>query len=344
MSPIFSLITLVIASLLGSSAVHAAEVGLAKEVPDHIVQECEQTTVAQPEYKGQVIHIGYNNELRSGELSKVKVQILNQSNVTWFSDDSFCKLKPPVRLGTTRDDNRPSIFWTRNLLHHSAGSEEEDINDAWVSADRIKMKQDFVPPNGIATFEFYVRAPHNDDVYIEYFKPVAENIDWVEGAEVSLSFKVGRTTPEQEARLPAMLFSTRSDTLSVRNKNIIVDISEQKIYLRIGNRVLYTFPVSTGTYRTPTPIGTTKIYSKQELRISKGWPHYIMPLYMAFRANGAYGIHALPSLANDRGVFWREALNHIGERRSHGCIRLLPWDAETAYAFVEVGTKMVVRP
>jgi len=67
-----------------------------------------------------------------------------------------------------------------------------------------------------------------------------------------------------------------------------------------------------------------------------------MPKWMMFR-KGGYGIHALPSLANDRGVFWREALSHIGSPRSHGCIRLLPKDAEFAYNFADVGTTVTVH-
>ena len=67
-----------------------------------------------------------------------------------------------------------------------------------------------------------------------------------------------------------------------------------------------------------------------------------MPNWMTFRANG-YGIHALPSISYDNGRYWHEALNHIGTRRSHGCIRLLPQDAKYAYGFADIGTKVVVH-
>jgi lipoprotein-anchoring transpeptidase ErfK/SrfK len=124
-------------------------------------------------------------------------------------------------------------------------------------------------------------------------------------------------------------------------KKIIVSLSSQKMQLKLGQITVKTFPVSTGTNTHPTPVGTTKISLKQNVRVAGSSPHYIMPLFMQFR-KGGYGIHALPSLGNDHGVYWREALNHIGTRRSHGCIRLLPADAEFAYSFADVGTEVQV--
>ncbi len=132
-----------------------------------------------------------------------------------------------------------------------------------------------------------------------------------------------------------------TDPKFIGNKKIIIDISEQRMYLKLGAMTLKSFPISTGTTRTPTPIGTTSIHFKQEVRVAHSSPHYIMPKFMQFRSGG-YGIHALPSLANDRGVFWREALNHIGTRRSHGCVRLLPNDANFTYDFADVGMPVQV--
>lgn len=113
------------------------------------------------------------------------------------------------------------------------------------------------------------------------------------------------------------------------------------MYIKIGDQLIRTFPVSTGKASTPTPRGHYAIKLKQEVRVGGEAPHYIMPKFQLFRGGG-YGIHAIPSLANDRGVFWKEALNHIGSARSHGCIRLLPDDAEFAYNFTDIGTKLEV--
>ena len=125
-------------------------------------------------------------------------------------------------------------------------------------------------------------------------------------------------------------------------KNLEVDLSQQEMYVKIGDTTIRTFPVSTGAPHHPTPPGEFKIFLKQEVRVAGSTPHYIMPLYQMFKAGG-YGLHALPSLANDHGVFWREALDHIGSARSHGCIRLLPDDAKFVWNFTDLGTPLKVH-
>lgn len=61
-----------------------------------------------------------------------------------------------------------------------------------------------------------------------------------------------------------------------------------------------------------------------------------------FRPSG-YGLHALPSLGNDGGIFWTEALTHIGIPVSHGCVRILPEDAIWLYDFTEIGDTVTVQ-
>ena len=121
-----------------------------------------------------------------------------------------------------------------------------------------------------------------------------------------------------------------------------VDISEQKLRLKFGQTVIREYLVSTGTFNTPTPLDRFKILNKQELRIGSAKPHYRMPFWQGFTRGGA-GFHSLPYLANDNGVFWEEALSHIGQRVSHGCVRLLPEDAEDFYKLTAVGIKVVVH-
>ncbi|MEK7136820.1 MAG: L,D-transpeptidase, partial [Patescibacteria group bacterium] len=58
----------------------------------------------------------------------------------------------------------------------------------------------------------------------------------------------------------------------------------------------------------------------------------------------SHGFHALPYLGKspESSGFWQEARSHIGIPVSHGCIRLLPEDAENVYEWVEVGTKVYI--
>jgi len=123
---------------------------------------------------------------------------------------------------------------------------------------------------------------------------------------------------------------------------IDVSLKDQRVRFKVGEFVAREYLASTGAKKTPTPKGTFPIVQKQELRIGTAKPHYRMPMFVRFTAQGA-GFHALPYLANDRGVFWNEALNHIGRPVSHGCVRLLPDDATELFEAVELGMNVVIH-
>jgi lipoprotein-anchoring transpeptidase ErfK/SrfK len=143
-----------------------------------------------------------------------------------------------------------------------------------------------------------------------------------------------------------MLYASTSGPVTALNlngeKKLLVDLSDQKLFIMLDGQVIREFRVSTGGYKTPTPKGDYTIKLKQEVRVSGKAPHYIMPKFMWFR-EGGYGFHALPSLGSDGGVFWTEAKDHIGRPVSHGCIRLLPEDADFLYEFTDLGTKVTVQ-
>jgi hypothetical protein len=295
---------------------------------------CDYEKPAKPSYKGQFIAVRKKGAFAKGEVFETKVYIQNVGNTPWFSADSGCN-NPIANLGTEKSRDRNSIFFTDSLFWESN----------WAGANRIKMETPRVDPQGLATFTFWSKAPDNDGLYREYFDVVIEGQTWLAGGLFSTDIKVGEPgiDPEKRDLLRYMEESMNLATVDLSgDKNIEVDISEQKMWLKIGDYVIREFRVSTGTNSHPTPVGTTKILEKRPVRVAASSPHYIMPLWMMYR-KGGYGIHALPSLANDRGVYWHEALAHIGTRRSHGCIRLLPNDAQFAYDFGEVGMKVVVH-
>ncbi len=288
-------------------------------------------------YSGKFISSVYKSRLTPGELFKIKIYILNTGNVTWFGDKSLCDNQPFFRLGTNKLKDRLSIIWP-NIFHFS----DTQLEFNWLSGNRIKMNQEVVPPGQIATFEFYSIAPYENDVYMEYFSPLFEGMMWLDNISIPIQLNVGDIEEEKRGYIPFMNISTSLKDLDLDQKSILVDISDQKMYVKAGDRILYTFPVSTGAYDTPTPLGKTKIYFKQDVRVGAKPPHYIMPKYLAFRSNGAYAIHALPSLRFDGGSFWQEAFDHIGSRRSHGCIRLLPEHADIVFDFTDIGTPVEV--
>lgn len=311
-----------------------ADVSTSSESIDKKV-DCSYTQPEKPAYKAEFMAIRYSGKLAAGELFETKVFMLNKGNVPWFSATSGCEAGPIVNLGTDKKRDRESIFYTNDLLWKSN----------WGGANRIKMETPRVDPEGIATFSYWSKAPQEDGYYREYFTPVAEHITWIDTGRFSTDIGVGEN-PIDPAKKDLLQYIEESTNLAkvdlTGDKNILVDLSEQKMWLKIGDYNVKEYRVSSGSAKHPTPVGSTKISLKQEVRVAASSPHYIMPKFMMFR-KGGYGFHALPSLGNDHGVFWREALNHIGSPRSHGCIRLLPADAEFAYNFAEVGTNVKVQ-
>jgi len=297
--------------------------------------DCTYTQPAQPTYDAQFVAVRKKGKMAAGELFETKVYVVNKGNVPWFSATSGCTAGPIVNLGTDKKRDRESIFYTNDLLWKSN----------WGGANRIKMETKRVDPEQIATFTFWSKAPEENGYYREFFTPVAENIAWMDKGDFSTDIAVGEDSidPSKKDLLQYIQESTNLAKIDLSgDKNIIVDLSEQKMWIKIGDYTIKEYRVSTGSPKHPTPVGKTKILLKQEVRVAASSPHYIMPKFMMFRAGG-YGFHALPSLANDHGVFWREALNHIGSPRSHGCIRLLPEAAEFAFNFTDVGTSVTVQ-
>lgn len=296
---------------------------------------CQVDPQEKPIYSGRLTSIDAPQQAEPNELFEITVKIQNTGNMPWLSTTSGCpNLANPVYLGTTRDQDRASSFHAPAVFGDTK----------WLGANRIKMKTGRVNPGESAEFTFTAHAPVDPGIYREYFEPVVEGKTWIQGdAELSFDIKVG------EPEINQSIYDITKDIPASLNlvdpkfgdKSIQVDLSDQKMYIKLGDVIVKTFRVSTGKRATPTPPGNYSIQFKQEVRVAGSAPHYIMPKFMQFR-KGGYGIHALPSLANDRGVFWREALNHIGTPRSHGCIRLLPEDAEFAFNFADVGTPVKV--
>lgn len=300
------------------------------------VEICKDVGKKDVVYDAKILNLQYKWKLKAGEKFKVRGSILNTGTATWFGDNNICGVYfERFRIGADRLQDRQSIIW-KNMV------ESERKKSSWIGSNRIKIKNEYVLPGDIARFEFEAVTPLKDGIFIEYFSPVVEGVSWMPDASIKLQLYVGDITDEDRNAKNFLVRSGWSRNLDLSNKNVKVDISEQKVFLRLGEEDIYNFPISSGKARTPTPIGKTKIFFKQELRISSKSPHYIMPLYSAFRSNGAYGFHSLPSLANDNGRYWTEARDHIGERRSHGCIRLLPEDMKTFWDFIDVGTSVEV--
>jgi len=125
-------------------------------------------------------------------------------------------------------------------------------------------------------------------------------------------------------------------TFDNNGKLVLVDLSEQKLYLYNNNDLIKDFIVSSGAPETPTPQGEFKIYGKSPLIWSVLYEQY---LPYALRFYDDYLIHEVPY-----GVdAVRDGLDKLGQPVSHGCVRLGIGDAEEVYEWADMGTGVVVR-
>lgn len=315
------------------------ETSEAKDENEDFSPEGADTTI--PRYQGELVKTTMSNRISPDEMFRVNIYVKNTGKTRWYSDRSGCPNQPPVRLGTKRPQDRQSIFWTNYQME----------NGGWVlsnTKDRIEMMQDYIDPDEVAIFMFWSKAPEKAGLYREYFKPVVEGVQWFENTpDFFIDVPVGFVFQEDYEKMKHVTVTSNSNDVINAEKIIEVDLSEQKLFMKYGDFVINTFPISSGAKKTPTPPGEFEIRFKQEVRVATKWPHYIMPKFQGFARPGSiwlgYGFHALPSLGSDGGAFWTEALNHIGIPVSHGCIRLLKEDAQTLYAWTDEGIKVEIH-
>ena len=283
-------------------------------------------------YGAQLVAVRRQLRVNTNENFRVKVFMKNTGSMPWFANKSTC-LGPKASLGTDNERDHESVFYEEGL-------------DGWESYNRVAMDQYRTNPGEIASFTFIAKAGSRADVYKEYFAPVMKDIQWIDDARFSFDVMVGDTGDRASDIRKKMTYATVSGSVSdidlSAEKVVVVDLSEQNLYIKLGDYVVRKFRVSTGAAATPTPVGETSIFLKQHVRVGNKPPHYVMPKFQMFRAGG-YGFHALPSLGGDGGIFWTEARNHIGIPVSHGCVRLLPEDADWLFDFTDIGTKVIVQ-
>ena len=123
----------------------------------------------------------------------------------------------------------------------------------------------------------------------------------------------------------------------VKNKIIEIGIKEQILRYKINEVILGEHKVSTGSYKYPTPLDEFLIDGKIKKAYSKKWSLW-MPYFLSIK-KGWFGIHELPEWRDGR----KEGEAHLGQRVSHGCIRLGIGPAKKIYQWADLGTKVIVK-
>lgn len=131
-------------------------------------------------------------------------------------------------------------------------------------------------------------------------------------------------------------FISAAYTKVLEDRYVIVDKSEQQLYLYDDNELLYTTPVTTGKDSTPSDTGLFKIsYKATNVTLSDN-KTYWSPVRYWMPYNGGEGLHD----ADWRSVFGTESYHYGG---SHGCINMPVDITDEIYNNVEAGTKVLVH-
>lgn len=112
--------------------------------------------------------------------------------------------------------------------------------------------------------------------------------------------------------------------------SMLVDLSEQKMYVTLESGQVEEIRVSTGKAATPTPLMTDRIAGKYEITDLTGrnysWVIRDVPWVMCFQDNPMYCIHPRTSGAP------------IGTPGSLGCVRTTEADAKWLFERTDPGT------
>lgn len=117
-------------------------------------------------------------------------------------------------------------------------------------------------------------------------------------------------------------------------------------YTRIVRRMLCTSgrteidPALPGDMGTPTPAGTWKIGARERFGKFASFNNEYAR-YWTQIVDGVY-FHSIMFGARDTGTLKRSAFGHLGNRGSHGCVRLYVEDAKWLYYYACPGTTVTV--
>lgn len=123
------------------------------------------------------------------------------------------------------------------------------------------------------------------------------------------------------------------------SKYILVDISEQHMYVYEGDVLIHSFVASTGIENS-TRIGTFAVQTKLPNAYASTWNLWMPNWLGIYYSHGLEnGIHALPILSNG-ATLWA---GFLGRPVSYGCVVLGTYEAQILYDWAEIGTPVEIQ-
>ena len=134
-------------------------------------------------------------------------------------------------------------------------------------------------------------------------------------------------------------FANQSQPTYGGNKYILIEISEQHMYVYEGDMLVFSFVSSTGMNNS-TAAGNFSVLNKIPNAYGATWNIWMPNWLGIYWAGGLQnGIHALPILSNG-GQLWA---GYLGVPISYGCVVLGAYESQLLYDWSEIGTPVEIR-
>ena len=251
------------------------------------------------------------------------------------------------------------------LHHHNAAAASKDSEETNVPVNQLlaqaaqdetngdKLKAKEVYDQIISTYPDYEKIQEVQDklgslnidlIFSPTPMPQTISYEIVPGDSLGKLAKTYHTTPQLIKRANGL----KSDVIRAGEKlriwtapfNVLVNKSQNVLFLKSGEAVLKIYHVSTGRDNI-TPVGTFKIASKIEKPVwfrnggapipSESPENELGSRWMGFDTDPHYGIH---------GTLHPES---IGQQVTAGCVRLVNKDVEELFDILPIGTEVVIQ-
>jgi hypothetical protein len=105
-----------------------------------------------------------------GGKTEVSIKLKNTGDNIWYKSGLF-----PLHLGTVNSQDRNSGFYD---------------TESWLTPNRIEFTSEKVIPGEVGIFKFTIKGDVTNGDYKESFRPVLENISWIDGSDITLDISL----------------------------------------------------------------------------------------------------------------------------------------------------------
>jgi len=155
------------------------------------------------------------------------IELVNKGNTVWkASGDNATK------LGTSRNLDRTSLF------HH----------DSWLNQNRVVAVEKDVAPGETGRFSFTIQAPEKVGSYKEYFRPVVENVTWMEDLGIYWDITVNEELRLVRPIRVGLSSTTNGITVSSSGGMVIRMGDSRGLVERVGENQLVNVTAISGGY------------------------------------------------------------------------------------------------